>query len=195
MSETLKVTPPAARALAPAESTTGWLLDQLPMCFATDNFLRRFVGIFQELADGMRGRINGVEHSFDATVAPPQFVRWMGGWLGIRGIDPSLPADRQRDLVFGFGELLVHRGTRAGLQRAVELVTGEQAIVRDPGAVLREGDPRPPLERVRISVASTGGMSVSELGAVIRDWLPAAATAELWVGGQRVWDETGRGAQ
>jgi phage tail-like protein len=166
------------------------------VCFAGDDFLRRFTGIFQELAEGLRQRIDGVEHIVDVTVAPPAFVRWVGGWLGLRSIDPSLPVERQRELVLGFGGLLARRGTRAGLQRAVELATGRPAVVHDPGAIVREGDPLPPPGPVVVElpdrspepeVSGTPGISQDDIVAVIEDWLPAAAGAELWVGGQRVW--------
>jgi phage tail-like protein len=171
----------------------GWLVDQLPGCFAGDDFLRRFMALFQELADGVRRRIDGIEHAVDVSVAPPVFVRWMGGWLGVTSIDPSLPASRQRDLVLGFGSLLVRRGTRAGLQQALELVTAGRVEVRDPGVIVRDGDPPPPTGPVRIDLAATGGVSEADVVAVIEDWLPAAASAELWIGRRRVGIGDGRG--
>jgi len=174
--------PPAIRGVAAG----GWLVDQLPVCFAGDDFLRRFMGIFQELADGLRQRIDGIEHTVDVNVAPPVFVRWMGGWLSVTSIDPSLPVSRQRELVSGFGGLLVRRGTRAGLEQALELVTGEHAEVRDPGAIVREGDPPLSAGPVRIELAGTGTVSEADVLAVIDDWLPAAASAALWIGGRRV---------
>ena len=170
----------------------GWLVDQLPGCFAGDDFLRRFMGLFQELADGLRRRIDGIEHAVDVDVAPPVFVRWMGGWLGVTSIDPSVPASRQRELVVGFGGLLVRRGTRAGLRQALELVTGGPVQVRDPGAIVREGDPPPPAGPVRIELAGPGTVSEADVLAVIEDWLPVAATAELWIGARRVGAGAGR---
>ena len=169
----------------------GWLVDQLPGCLAGDDFLRRFVALFQDLADGLRQRIDGIEHAVDLSVAPPVFVRWMGEWLGVTSIDPSLPASRQRDLVSGFGGLMVERGTRAGLKQALELVTGRSAQVRDPGAIVRDGEP-PPTGPVRIELAAAGEVSEADIVAVIEDWLPAAASAELWIGGRRVGIGDGR---
>ena len=193
---TAPVLPPSSRPVPPpavrGAASGGWLVDQLPGCFAGDDFLRRFMGLFQELSDGLRRRIDGIEHAVDVSVAPPVFVRWMGGWLGVNSIDPSLPADRQRDLVFGFGSLLVRRGTRAGLQQALELVTGRPVEVRDPGAIVREGDPSPALRPVRIELAGTGAVSEADVLALIGDWLPAAASADVWIGGRRVAAGEGR---
>jgi phage tail-like protein len=184
---------PAGLPAIRSDAVGGWLVDQLPACFAGDDFLRRFVGIFQEVADGLRRRIDGIENTVDATVAPPAFVRWMGGWLGVTGIDPSLPLGRQRELVFGFGRLLARRGTRVGLREALDLVTGEEATVRDPGAILRDGDVPPEPAPVRIELRGTGPASEPDVVAVITDWLPAAASAELWIGGRRVWARDERG--
>ena len=166
-----------------------WLVDQLPVCFAGDEFLRRFVGIFQELADGLRQRIDSIEHAVDVTVAPPDFVRWLGGWLDIASIDPSLGVERQRALVREFGRLLVGRGTQAGLGAAVALVTGEPVRVGDPAGIVRDGDPVPPAGRVRIEVATTGAVTEADLVAVVREWVPVAVAAELWVGDRRVWEQ------
>ena len=171
----------------------GWLVDQLPGCFAGDDFLRRFVGLFQEVADGLRRRIDGVEHTADVSVAPPVFVRWMGTWLGVTGIDPSLPVGRQRALVSGFGSLLVRRGTAGGLQQALELVTGQSVRVRDPGTIVRDGDPAPPAGPVRVELSGTGPASQADVLAVIEDWLPAQAAVQLWIGGRRVGIGDGRG--
>ncbi|HEY0396985.1 MAG TPA: phage tail protein [Acidimicrobiia bacterium] len=163
----------------------GWLVDSLPVCFAGDPFLRRFLGIFQELADDLRSAIDGIEHTVDPTVAPPVFVRWLGGWLGVESLDPSLPELRQRELVSGFGPLLPRRGTAGGLAGAVELVTGERPLVRDPGAIVRDSDARTPPEPVTVWLKSTGRVSEGDVVAVIRDWIPAAATVELHLGGDR----------
>ncbi|HEV7862345.1 MAG TPA: phage tail protein [Acidimicrobiia bacterium] len=163
----------------------GWLIDSLPVCFAGDPFLRRFLGIFQELADDLRSAIDGIEHAVDADVAPPDFVRWLGGWLGVESLDPSLPELRQRELVSGFGPLLPQRGTAGGLAGAVELVTGERPLVRDPGAVVRDSDGLKPPEPVAVWLKSTGRVSEEDVVAVIRDWIPASATVALHIGGDR----------
>ena len=68
----------------------GWLVEQLPRPLAEDNFTQQFVGIFEEVAGGVRERVVGFRHDLDVRVAPPEFVRWMGTWLGLL-LDPSLP--------------------------------------------------------------------------------------------------------
>lgn len=163
----------------------GWLIDSLPLCFAGDPCLRRFLGIFQELADDLRAAIDGIDHAVDPSVAPPVFVRWLGGWLGVESLDPSLPELRQRELVSGFGPLLPRRGTAGGLAGAVELITGERPLVRDPGSVMRDSDAVKPPEPVTVWLKSTGRVSETDVIAVIRDWIPASATVELHLGGDR----------
>lgn len=177
--------PPAVPGSGAGPGTGGWLVDSLPVCLAGDDFLRRFLGIFQELADDLRAGIDGIEHVVGVDVAPPAFVRWLGGWLGVESIDPSLPEERQRDLVAGFGPLLPLRGTAAGLAGAVELTTGERPIVRDPGRVVRDTDGRKPTEPVTVSLRSSGFAPEADVVAVVRDWIPASATVELRIGGNR----------
>ena len=169
----------------PGVEVRGWLVDSLPLCFAGDPFLRRFLGIFQELADDLRAAIDGIDHAVDPSVAPPDFVRWLGGWLGVESLDPSSPELRQRDLVAGFGPLLPRRGTAGGLAGAVELVTGERPLVRDPGGVVRDSDAFQPPQPVTVWLKSTGLVSEADVIAVIRDWIPASATVELHLGGDR----------
>lgn len=172
----------------------GWLVDQLPGCFAGDDFLRRFVGIFGELAEGLRQRIDSIEHAVDVTVAPPPFVRWLGTWLDIGSIDPSLEVARQRTLVREVGPLLARKGTKSGLRDAIALVTGERVVVvHDPGGIVSEDELPPVPGRVRIELATTGAITEADLVAVVRDWVPAAAGAELWVGARRVWEQGGPG--
>ena len=80
------------------------------------------------------------------------------------------------------------------MTQALELVTGRPVKVSDPGAVVQDGDQPPPAGPVRIELAGLGAVSEADVVAVIQDWLPAAASAELWIGGQRVGvgDERGR---
>lgn len=178
------------RSVSPQPAAT-WLVDQLPVCFAGDEFLRRFVGIFQEVGDGLRQGIDSIEHAVDVTVAPPAFVRWLGGWLGMTSIDRSLPVERQRALVREFGRLLARRGTATALREALESVTGQPAVVRDPGGIVRHGDPLPAGGPVRIDLPAPGLVTEEDVMAVVADWIPAPAAAAVWIDGRAL---SGRGA-
>ena len=69
-----------------------WLLHQLPVGMAEDEFLGRFVSIFQEVADTVVGQIDNLPHVFDATVAPPSMVRTLGTGSGSTGSTRRCPS-------------------------------------------------------------------------------------------------------
>lgn len=164
-----------------------WLVQQLPAHLLDDPFFRRFVGIFGELADGLRDHADGLEHVVDVTVAPDPLVRYVGRWLGVESIDPSLPVERQRDLVRGAGRLLAWRGTGKGLAGFLELVTGAPAVITESGGVFRRGEtPRAPTP-VQVRVEDTGHVTDEHLLVLLRNELPADVEFELRVGTRAVW--------
>ena len=48
-----------------------WLVHQLPVGMVEDEFLVRFLSIFQDVATTVMSQIDNLPHMFDATVAPP----------------------------------------------------------------------------------------------------------------------------
>jgi phage tail-like protein len=163
------------------------LVDQLPAPLAEDAFLRRFLGIFDELSQSVQMDVDGLGHVIDPTVAPPVFVRWLGGWLGIDSIDPSLPELRQRELVRAMGRFLWWRGTATGLQGMLEMVTGGPVEVTDGGGVHRRGEAPKGSRWARVTVDTTGPTTEEHLLALVRAEIPADIDFELHVGGRRVW--------
>ena len=163
-----------------------WLLNQLPVGMVQDDFFRRFVSIFQDVATTYVEAADGVEHVADPTVAPSTLLPWLGSWLGTNVIDPSLAVDAQRRLVVSSGRSLAWRGTRRGLTEWLRVLTGGPVLIDDPGGVHREGEApdRPPV--VRIRVISTGWLPEDEFTALVRAELPAHVGLELHVGDRLV---------
>ena len=89
-----------------------WLLQQLPVAMVEDDFLGRFLMIFQTIADTELHQIDTLQHLFDPAVAPDAMVRTMATWVGIDWVDSSLPDLLQRDLVRGYSSIVRWRGTR-----------------------------------------------------------------------------------
>lgn len=164
-----------------------WLVDQLPAYLLGDPFFRRFVGIFAELADGLRAHADGLEHMVDVSVAPDPMVRYIGRWLGMESIDPSVPVVRQREMVRGAGKLSAWRGTRVGLEGFLALVTGAPAQVSEGGGVFRQGEAPRRSAPVRVRVADSGQATDEHLLVLLRNELPADVEFELRVGRRGVW--------
>ena len=158
-----------------------WLLEQLPGVMADDDFLVRFVGIFQEIADSVRSQADGFENLLDTAVAPPEFVRYMGKWIGFT-VDSSIPDDRMRDLVKAGGLLFPWRGTQLGLAGLIETVTGYTATIEESGGVFAEGAAPPNDHHVVIRVGGTGAMTREQLTGLVADELPVDVTYDLIIG-------------
>lgn len=164
-----------------------WLVDQLPVGMLEDDFFVRFVSIFQDVANTYVDAIDSVPASVDLSVAPPAFVRWLGTWIGLDGIDPGLPVLAQRAWVSGYGEVLAWRGTRRGLIALLELLSGAPAQVTEGGGVYPEGQaPAPSPAWVRLEVETTGVLDEGDFVRLVQDEVPAHVTVELLVGGRQV---------
>lgn len=164
-----------------------WLVGQLPMGMLDDDFFVRFVSLFQEMATTLLDGADNITNIVDPTVAPTPLVRWMGSWIGTPSIDSSLPEALQRELVRRSSETLAWRGTRSGLERFLEVVTGAPAQIEESGRITREGesDPQPPF--IRIRVESIGWLPDEDFIALVEDEIPASAPYELYVGDRRLW--------
>lgn len=163
----------------------GWLVDQLPNAIGGDDLARRYVLMLESIATGLRLQADGVDRYFDVSVAPPEFVRWLGLWLGVT-VPAGLDDVRQRDLVRAAGPLIPWRGTERGLRLLLEAVTGSGVRVKDTGKVLDKPRKRTAAKHVVVEVSDTGAFTEQQLLALVRAEIPADATAELLVGGREI---------
>lgn len=164
-----------------------WLLHQLPVGMAEDDFLFRFVSIFQRIGDTVAHQIDTLPHMFDPTVAPEPMVQTMARWLGVNWLDSSLDGRLQREIVLEYAKSIQWRGTKRGLEQLLELLSGAPAQVRDSGGIFPEGESPAAPPHVRLDIESAGWNSVDDLVRIIRDELPATVTFDLWIAGERVW--------
>lgn len=162
----------------------GWLARQLPRALGEDDFMRRFLRGFEEIAGSLHARVEGFEHNLDVRLAPPEFVRWMGGWLGL-AIE-ALPEAHQRSLVRAAGPLFAWRGTRQGLQGLLEAFTRGEVEIEDGGGVFAGGKAPPNPGRIVVRLAHTGPLDERQLALLIRQEIPASAWFELSIGGRPV---------
>ena len=172
-----------------------WLAHQLPVGMTDDDFLMRFLGIFQSVTDTVLHHVDTLPHMFDPTVAPDAMVRLMGSWLGVDWIDSSLDDELQRRIVLEYSDLLRWRGTAFGLQRLLEVISGGPATVEDSGGVYPEGESPDRPAHVRLAVESSGWASPVDLLTIVRAELPASVTFELRVGDTTIWPPSEAGTQ
>lgn len=158
------------------------LVDQLPRTMAEDQFLRRFLHVFEDVSDTVAERIDVLDCYLDVGLAPIEFVRWMGAWLGV-AVDPTLPEPRQRELVRAAGQLHGRRGTRAWLERMLGALTGALVEVTDSGGVFEAGRAPAARPQVTIEMEHDGGLGEQRLLAFVHGEVPADATVTLEITG------------
>lgn len=167
MSDLLPVDQQAARYPA------GWLVGQLPVGMRDDDLLVRFTSIFEHVASTLRAGADGTEDVADHTVTTPGMLHYQSRWFGPSVLDPELEVRQQRRVLAALGRALPRRGTAEGLRMLLEALTGDGVEVLDPGGVGREGERTGHDGVVEVRVASTGHLREHELGALVRDEVPA----------------------
>ncbi len=164
---------------------TGWLVAQLPRVLQQDRFTRRFMSVFEEIADGVRSEIDALEYYVDAVTAPPEFVQWLGAWLHVT-IDPSMPEERQREVVRAAGDYYARRGTASGLQGLLEAITLGEVRIVDGGGTWRAGEAPPNPGRILVRLSNTGGMREDHLYRLTAAEIPIGVTFELRIDGRTI---------
>ena len=123
-----KETPPVA-------SSRAYLRDGLPSLYQEGDFGMRFVGALESVLDPVIAILDGLPAHFNPDHAPPDVLQLMAAWLGV-DLDESQPVDAQRNMVRRAAELSRRRGTKGGLELALELFfPGVPLRVEDTGAV------------------------------------------------------------
>lgn len=119
-------------------------LSYLPAVYREDpvsaDFLERFLANPEGLLTSWEERIARAERLFDPRIVPPEFIDWLGGWLGIL-FDPSWGEERRRLFLVYASQLFSERGTVKGLVRLIRLATDQnptEALFSPDGCVLDE---------------------------------------------------------
>lgn len=167
-----------------------WLSHQLPVGMTDDEFLMRFLMIFQSVSETVLHQVDTLPHTFDPAVAPDAMVRLMGQWMGVDWIDSTLDDLDQRELVRTYSDLLRWRGTSRGLRELLEQISGAPAVVEDNGGIYPEGESPRTAPHVTIRIESTGWAAADDLVRIVRAELPASVTFEMSVGPVRIWPAT-----
>jgi len=163
----------------------GWLVAQLPRVLQQDRFTRRFVGVFEGIADSVRTEIDALECYLDVDTAPSEFVRWLGSWLQVT-VDASMTDERQREVVRAAGVYYARRGTTSGLQGLLEAITAADVRIVDGGGTWPERQAPPNPGRILVRVEQTGGMSEGHLYRLIAAEIPIGVTFELRLGDRTI---------
>jgi len=95
----------------------------LPDIYQENDFLQRFLHIFEDIWEPLEQRQDHIAMYFDPRTCPVSFLPWLASWLDIP-LNPHWPEARQRNLLAQAMEHYSWRGTSYGLARMIEICTG-----------------------------------------------------------------------
>jgi phage tail-like protein len=122
-------------------SSRGYLRGHLPALYADDDFAMRLVSAFEEVLDPLVATLDNLPEHFDAGHAPRDVLELLTEWLALER-DEQRSGEERRRIVQRAPELLSLRGTRAGLELALELAfPGVPFRIEDAGGVSWSLDP------------------------------------------------------
>jgi phage tail-like protein len=104
----------------------------LPAIYSGDDFLGRFLLIFESILSPIDRTIDNLHFYFDAAMAPAEFLPWLASWLGLV-LDERWPEAQRRALIRAAVDLYQWRGTRRGLADFLQLYTGHAPEIVEPG--------------------------------------------------------------
>jgi phage tail-like protein len=107
-------------------------LKYLPSFLGGNEFLGRFLLIFEQILTPVDRQIDQLYQYFDPRLAPPDFLPWLASWLGLV-LDERWPEGQRRELIRAAVELYEWRGTRRGLSEFLRLYTGFAPEIIEPG--------------------------------------------------------------
>jgi phage tail-like protein len=107
-------------------------LPYLPIIFHENDFLSRFLQIFETIWEPLEQRQDHLDMYFSPQTCPASWLPWLASWFGL-ALEAQLPEVRARALLAETIEIYRWRGTRYGLTRVIEVCTGiHPNITEDP---------------------------------------------------------------
>lgn len=102
--------------------TKGRYLQYLPALFEQDDFMARFLMLFESFWSPIDRQVQSIEQYFDPDMTPAVFLPWLASWFNLT-LDDTWAEDQQRELLGLVMWLYRRRGTRVALQRYLEILT------------------------------------------------------------------------
>ncbi len=100
-----------------------WLLNYLPGVYAGDDFLNRFLLIFEDTLRPLQLMTDNLHYYFHPLTAPSDLIPWLATWVNLV-LDDNWTMEQRRHLIYTAPELYSRRGTRRGLIEYLTLYTG-----------------------------------------------------------------------
>jgi phage tail-like protein len=163
----------------------------LPSLYLDDELAQQLcAGLDQVLAAAV-GSLDSIEAYVDPALAPPDFLVWLAGWVGLM-VDETWPEEQQRRFVTEAVELYRWRGTARGLAGLVRIYVGVEPDIVETGAASWSSAPGGavpgrtsrvnPALLVRVRVPDPGAVDQRRLTAIVAAATPAHVPYKIEVG-------------
>jgi phage tail-like protein len=106
-------------------------LQYLPAIYKKDEFIGRFLCIFEDILQPVESTVDNIPYYFDPYVTPESFLPWLASWLGLV-LDERWPIAKRRELIMSIVELYRWRGTKRGLKEFLRIYTGVVPQITEP---------------------------------------------------------------
>lgn len=124
----------------------------LPAMFDDDDFAQRLTASLDEVVAPVHGALDCLPAYLDPMLAPPDFLLWLAGWVGVEDAD-EIDTEALRRIVRTAAAGYAWRGTRSGLVEEIAQAAGvppDDVTVEETGGVAwsqtpggaAPGDPR-----------------------------------------------------
>ena len=100
----------------------------LPSLYEGDDFMGRFVMLFESFWAPIEKQVDGFYNYLDPRITPTDHLPWLAAWLDL-DLDERWPEARLRQLIRWAIALHRSRGTKWGLLKYLEIYTGQQAEI------------------------------------------------------------------
>lgn len=115
-------------------------LRYLPPPYSQNDFVGRFLGIFEGILGPLEATVDNVAHYFDPLTTPEDLLPWLASWVDLV-LDEGWPIERRRELIRSATELYQWRGTSRGLKEYIRVYTGvEPEIIENFGGIRLSAD-------------------------------------------------------
>ncbi|HEY90941.1 MAG TPA: hypothetical protein G4O07_03820 [Dehalococcoidia bacterium] len=167
-------------------------LQYLPAIYSENEFMGRFLKIFESILTPVEQTIGQIPLYFDPKLAPEEFLPWLAFWLDLV-LDQEWPAAKRRLLIRRATELYQWRGTRRGLETYLEIYAGVRPVITEHygGISLGEesrlgmntimGDGRAHCFTVTLNIKDSPAVNEEKVRAIIEAEKPAHTVYELQI--------------
>src|SRR5271157_2759042 len=163
----------------PLELKQSTYLKYLPDAYSKDEFIGRFLLIFESILSPLEGMIGNLDHYFDPDITPEECLPWLASWFGLT-LDERWPENKRRDLIRSAVNLYQWRGTKRGLAEFIRLYTGISPEILEPGIGGKEAKKdMASFFIVRINKDDSGGTDPTVLNSIIEMEKPAHASYRI----------------